>query len=61
MSLEFAKRQGFKFKKIENPIYIRNMDRTFNKEKPIENTVKVNIYYQGYRKRMKINVIGGQK
>ena len=43
MSSKFTIKQGFKLKKIENPIYIRNMDRTLNKERPIENTVKVNI------------------
>ena len=48
-------------KKIENPIYIRNVDRTFNKEELIENIVEVNIYYQGHRKRMEIDVIGRQK
>ena len=37
------------------------MDRTLNKERPIKNTVKVNIYYQEYRERMEIDVIGGQK
>jgi len=37
------------------------VDGTFNKEKPIENTVEMNIYYQEYRKRMEIDVIGGQK
>ena len=61
MSSEFSRKQGFKLKKIERPIYIRNVDRTFNKEGPIENTVEVNIYYQGHRERMEINVIGGQK
>jgi len=45
MRSEFARKQGFKLKKIERPIYIRNMDRTFNKKGPIEHTVKVNIYY----------------
>ena len=61
MSSEFAKKQGFKLKKIERPIYVRNMDSSFNKEKPIEHTVEVNIYYQGHRERMEIDVIGGQK
>jgi len=37
------------------------VDRTLNKERPIEHTVEVNIYYQGHRKRMEIDVIGGQK
>ena len=45
ISFEFARNQGFKLKKIERPIYIRNVDRIFNKEGPIENTMKVNIYY----------------
>ena len=45
MSLEFAKKQGFKLKKIKRPIYMRNMNDSFNKEKPIEYTVEVNIYY----------------
>jgi len=61
MSSEFARKQGFKLKKIERPIYVRNVDGSFNKEKLIEYTVKVNIYYQEHRERMKIDVISGQK
>ena len=61
MSSKFAKRQGFKLKKLERPINVRNVDGSFNKEGPIENTVEVNIYYQGHRERMEIDVIGGQK
>jgi len=61
MSSEFAKKQGFKLKKLERPINIRNVDGSFNKEEPIENTVEVNIYYQGHRERTEIDVIGGQK
>jgi len=61
MSSEFAKKQGFKLKKLERPMNIRNVDGSLNKEGPIENTVEVNIYYQGHRERMEIDVIGGQK
>ena len=61
MSSEFAKKQGFKLKKLEKPMQMRNVNGSFNKEGPIENTVEVNIYYQGHRERMEINVIGGQK
>ena len=61
MSLEFAKKQEFKLKKIERLIYVRNMDSFFNKKRSIEYTVEVNIYYQEYKKRMEINVIEGQK
>ena len=59
MSSEFVRKQGFK--KIKRPIYIRNMNEMFNKEKPMEHTVKVNIYYQRHRKKTKINVIRDQK
>ena len=45
MSSEFAKKQEFKLKKMKNPIYVRNVNRTFNKKGLIENTVEVNIYY----------------
>ena len=45
MSSEFAKKQGFKLKKLERPVNVRNMDRSFNKEGPIEHMVEVNIYY----------------
>jgi len=61
MSSEFTKKQRFKLKKMERPIYVRNVNRIFNKEGPIENTMEVNIYYQGHRERMEIDVIREQK
>ena len=61
MSLEFAKKQDFKLKKLERPINVRNVDRSFNKEGPIKNMVEINIYYQGYKERTEIDVIGEQK
>jgi len=61
ISLKFAKKQEFKLKKIKRLIYVRNMNETFNKKEPMENTVKVNIYYQRHRERMRIDVIGRQK
>ena len=61
MSSEFTKKQGFKLKKLERPVKMRNVDGLFNKEGPIENTVEVNIYYQEHRERTEIDIIGGQK
>jgi len=61
MSSEFAKKQGFKLKKLERPMNVRNIDRLLNKKELIEHTVKVNIYYQGHRERTEIDVIEGQK
>ena len=55
MSSEFTRKQEFKLKKIKRLIYIRNVDRMFNKERLIENTVEVNIYYQGHRERISQN------
>ena len=59
--MEFTRKQRFKLKKIEKPIYMRNMDDFFNKEKPIEYIVEVNIYYQGHKERTEIDVIEEQK
>jgi len=46
MSSEFTRKQGFRLKKIK---------------RLIEYTVKVNIYYQGHRESMEIDVISRQK
>ena len=59
MSSEFARKQGFKLKKLEKPMNVRNMNGSLNKEEPIEHTVEVNIYFKGHRERMEIDMIGG--
>ena len=61
MSSEFTREQGFKLKRLERLMHVRNMDGLLNKDGPIEHTVKVNIYYQGHWERTEINVIRGQK
>ena len=61
MSSEFAKKQGFKLKRLERPMQVRNVDGLFNKEGPIEHMVEVNIYFKGHRERTEIDIIGGQK
>ena len=61
LSLEFVRKKGFKLKKIERPIYVRNVDSFFNKEGSIEHMIEVDIYYQRHRKRTEIDVIEGQK
>ena len=59
MSSEFARKQGFKLKKLKRPMNVRNVDGLLNKEGPIEYTVEVNIYYQGHKERTEIDVIRG--
>ncbi len=44
---------------MERLINVRNVNESLNKEGPIENMVEVNIYYQEYRERMEIDIIGG--
>ena len=61
VSLKFARKQRFKLKKLDRPMYVRNINSLLNKKRPIENMIEVNIYYQEYRERMEINIIGGQK
>ena len=61
MSSEFARKQGFKLKRLERLMYVRNVDGSLNKKRPIEHTVEVNIYYQGHRERTEIDIIGRQK
>ena len=54
-------KQEFKLKKIERPIYMRNVDGMFNKEGLIQNTVEINIFYKKYRERTEIDFISSQK
>jgi len=61
MSSEFSRKQGFKLKRLERLMHIRNVYGLLNKEGPIEYTVEVNIYYQKYWERTEIDVIEGQK
>jgi len=57
ISSEFVRKQRFKLKKIERPIYVKNMNGNFNREELIKNMVEVNIHYQRYRERMEIDVM----
>ena len=45
INLEFTRKKRFKLKKVERLIYVRNIDRMFNKERLIKYIVEVNIYY----------------
>ena len=61
ISLEFARKQRFKLKQIERPIYVRNVNSIYNKGGPIEHAIEINISYKRYRERIEINVIKEQK
>ena len=61
MSEEFTRKNKFKRMKLERPVYVRNVDGMSNYMGPIVDTVEVEIYFKGYKERMSIDVIGGQK
>ena len=46
MSSEFVRKIKFKLKKIERPIYVRNVNGTFNKERLIEYKYIVHVYFR---------------
>jgi len=61
MSKEFARKHRFRRRKLERPVYVRNVDGMLNYAGPIVDTVEVEIFFKGHKKRTSIDVIGGQK
>jgi len=61
MSLEFARKNKFRKKKLDRLIYMRNVDGTFNHEGPIKHIVNVDLFYRGHKEITEIEVIGEQK
>ena len=61
MSEEFAKKHRFGRMKLERPVYVRNVDGMLNYVGPIVDTVEVEIFFKGHKKRTSIDVIRGQK
>ena len=61
MSSEFVRKNKFKKKKLDRPIYMRNIDGIFNHERLIEYTVEMELFYRGHKGRIEVDVIGGQK
>ena len=61
MSEEFARRHKFKRMKLERLVYVRNIDGILNYTGLIVDTVEVEIFFKGHKKRTLIDVIGGQK
>jgi len=56
MDKRIAARHGFKLKKLERPIMVRNVNRTNNSRGAITHQVECNVYYKGHVERMRINV-----
>ena len=61
MSKEFMRRHKFKRTKLDKPVYVRNINCMLNYTGPIVDTVEIKIFFKEHKKRMSIDVIGGQK
>jgi len=59
ISEEFARKHKFRRTKLEKLVYVRNVDGMLNYVGPIVDTVEVEIFFKGHKKRMSIDVIGG--
>jgi len=61
MDKRMAARHGFKLKKLERLIMVRNVDGTNNSEGAITHQVECNVYYKGLVERMRIDVCDLEK
>ena len=57
ISSEFVKKNKFKKKKLDRPIYVRNMNSILNYKESIEHTVKVELFYKEHKERTEIDMI----
>ena len=46
---------------LDKPIYVRNIDSTFNYKKSIEYIIEIKLFYKEHKDKMEINIIGEQK
>ena len=60
ISSKSVRKNRFKKKRLERPIYVRNIDSIFNHKGLIEHTVEMELFYRGHKERMEIDVIGRQ-
>jgi len=56
MDKRTMEKHGFKLRKLERPLIVRNVDRTGNSRGNITHQVEVNVFYKNHVKRMQIDV-----
>jgi len=49
-------KQGFKLKKLERPLVVKNIDGTYNSGGAITYQVEVNMYHKNHVERMRMDV-----
>ena len=53
---KIAKKHGFKMKKLERPLKVKNVDGTENSRGNITHQIEVNVFYKNHMERMSIDV-----
>jgi len=53
---KFVEKNGFKLEKLDRPVRIRNVDGTGNSGGLVTHEIEVNVYYQEYVERMRLDV-----
>ena len=53
---KFIEKNGFKLEKLNRPVRIRNVNGTGNSGGLVMYEIEVNMYYQGYVERMRLDV-----
>jgi len=51
-----AERHGFKMRKLERPLKVKNVDGTENSRENITYQVEVNVFYKNHVERMRMDV-----
>jgi len=56
MNKGIAERHGFKIRKLERPLKVKNVDGTENSRENITYQVEVNVFYKNHVERMRMDV-----
>jgi len=56
MNTTFARKKGFKMKKLKNPLLVKNMDGTVNIGGAITHQVEYNMFFKGHIERTRIDM-----
>jgi len=56
MNMTFAKKKGFKMKRLKNPLLVKNVDGTVNIGGVIMHQVECNMFFKGHVERVRMDM-----
>jgi len=56
MNKKTAAKYGFRLQKLERPVRVKNINRTYNSGGAIMHQIEVNVYYKSHVERMRMDV-----